>query len=90
MWVRNGGLLAALTAFLSAGAVVAGTWFILTHNALWTSFMNSLGRTGAGLATVAVSVLAGILLAAAFDRVEEAAAIARRSTSNSRDAGGCA
>lgn len=87
MWLRNGGLVAALVAVAAAGAVTAGTWFILTHDTTWAMYMDALGRTWAGVVTAAIAIIAGALLAVAFDRAEEAVARARQGSSGTQDGG---
>lgn len=87
MWVRNGGLLAAVAALLSVAVVAAATWFVLTHEILWKPYMDALGRVGVGVATVAIMVLAGVLLAVAFDRAEESVVLARHASRKRGDGG---
>lgn len=84
MRVTSAVLLAALTALISAGLVATGAWFLLKHRTSWLALMDEFGRTGAGGATVAVVVLAGILLSVAFGRAQTAVSLMRQS-SESRD-----
>jgi cellobiose-specific phosphotransferase system component IIC len=71
MWLRNGGLLSAVMAVLAAGAVVTATWFALAHESDWRALFDRLNDSTVGIITLVTALLAGWLLAVAFDRGEE-------------------
>lgn len=81
MWMKNGGLLAAVLAALAAGTVVLGTWFALTHDADWRAFFDQLDDGIVGAITLGTALLAGWLLAVAFDRGEESVVLFRQRSS---------
>jgi hypothetical protein len=82
MWMKNGGLLSAVLAVLAAGTVAAGTWFTLTHDADWRAFFDQLDDGLVGVITLAAALLAGWLLAVAFDRGEEAVVLFQERSSD--------
>ncbi|MFP4248892.1 MAG: hypothetical protein ACLFU7_04500 [Armatimonadota bacterium] len=81
MWLRHGGLLAATMAVLSVAAVAFGAWFTLAHSGDWQALLDSLSSSGMGLATLAVVLLSGWLMAIAFQQAEEAVALFRKDSS---------
>ena len=87
MWLKNGGLLAAVLAVLTAGAVVAGTWFTLTHSADIETFFSQLTEVRVGAVTLLVILLAGWLLAIALDRAEAVFTLYRQRSSDHRGGG---
>lgn len=69
---RSDGLLAAALTVISTGLVVLGTAFTLSRRDEWYEMLGHLSPTVLGLLTLAIVLAAGLLLAYAFDRGEEA------------------
>lgn len=82
MWLKNGGLLAAVIALLAAGAVALGTWFTLTHGSDWQALLDKLSTAAVGVVVLVVVLLAGWLLAIAFDRAEESFVLYKQRSSD--------
>ncbi len=81
MWLRNGGLLAAVLAVLAIGLVGFAAWFTLIHGSTCELFFDACTRTGVGVFTLAIVLIAGSLMAYAFGCAEKAVALyARRSS----------
>jgi hypothetical protein len=87
MWIKNGGLFSAVLAVLAAGVVSLGSWFSLAHDADVKAFFDSLSQSEVGAVTLAIVLLAGWLLAVAFDRAEESFVLYKQRSSDSSGAG---
>ncbi|MGI5819101.1 MAG: hypothetical protein ACOX9R_13510 [Armatimonadota bacterium] len=85
MWLRNGGLLAAVLALLSFALVSFGAWFTLTQRSTCDILFAMCSPTGIGMITVAIVIASGWLLAYAFDQAEQAFVLFRER--RPRDAG---
>jgi hypothetical protein len=87
MRVTKGGLLAAILAALSAGAVIAAAYFAISHNVELAATLRQMDRAAAGVVTLLIMLTAGGLLAIAFDRGEKAARLLRRPSSEQPGSG---
>ncbi|MFW6156610.1 MAG: hypothetical protein ACOC7J_04770 [Armatimonadota bacterium] len=87
MWLKNGGFFSALVAVLASGVVLVGTWFTLIHEGDLEAYLQRFSRSVVGVVTLVIVLLAGWLLAIAFDRVEESLVLYRQRSSEDGEAG---
>jgi len=86
MWIRNGGLIAAVLALLAAGVVAFGAWYTLTHGTVCETLLHACNTTTSGAITLVIMLLAGGLMAYAFGQTEETIVLFRERSS--KDSGG--
>ncbi len=84
---RSDGLLAAALTLISTGIVVFGTAFTLSRRDEWYEMLGHLSPTLIGLLTLAIVLAAGLLLAYAFDRGEEAYLLLRQRPEDGSEGG---